>query len=1087
MEFLADEYGVIREEAYRFTSASADALEDAAPAQAGIQSCSKTNVTAAARPAAQRNVLPSYKTRGYTKQQDAAQVLPLSTEFASSPPTVLFPDFQEGQSYTAQLRITNTSPGFSTFRMMAVPPKIRDAVSIEYEFPSRIPAGLSWPVKIVFTPKSNQNITDVLYLRTEAGAVPITFSATTSRAVISVITECIEFGTLAIGETKTVGVVLKNTGTLGDTVFIGGTFQDLLKELHTNPVTGEKQPYVTVYPVDSTVYVRPHSERRINIVFAPLQECELDCAIIFSVEDGNHSTGAAFVPVHISGRSTGLPVYVADADINFMWCFYGETYYQQVHIINTSNVSAHVISQIPAALRDVLRCDPLSMTVQPGSVYEATLFFTPTAALGSRFDSLIEFQVRNQALPSFVTISADLTTPEFSISTAAVNFGTFFLNDEKIAPLVVTNNCAILQKVAFNNLPPFASVTPDAATLLPSEEFTFTLRVRASQPGPVAATITASGKYGSEKSIRVAGVAALPSLMLSESTIKLPVCAVDGRVAACAVLTNTSHQTREFAFRSPSNFIKVSPSTGVVKPGDSVPFALLLSPQFNIDADAVAELPVVDLPRQSKAKKSCLKISFAADEAVVARSRVSLEAERTPDFTSWEEHSTPDAKSWHRTVPVCCASWAAGTEESVHVHVRCTIVEPTVRLRALTFSTDAAPPGDPTVTPRRKYARGKREVLIVESASKTDVVVCSNASTRITLEFGDVGINTTTARVFAIRNAGRCSTALSISPPWCSSTFFITRPLQLELAAHEEDAVVMEFNPKQFGFFSEMLKITADGSDLIVVLRGTCSEASVTFNLMEAPRAADGSSDNHDECGKRIVFGPTMVNDHHNLGTVLTNSGAFPVKTTVVPAPAAAVDECVATQTFFCHPSLFEIPPSGKATTTFSFNPRHPGNHEATVRVDAGNFSRLVTLVGFCTATSVYLILPGGRGAIDYSHGVRVSPHLPRSMGLSASFPLQLRFLRGESKLFTLGSVRDGPAFECFVHGWHESFTAAGWELGTSSLSVTSGQEAQIAISLKVPGAATQELAPYCSFALVIHCLADSSNDRSIFVSCTGP
>lgn len=67
--------------------------------------------------------------------------------FISKPEKVEFLDFEVGSVHKQTILLTNVSLSFNSFKFLPLSPKIRDFFKIKYNFPGRMSAGTSCPVK----------------------------------------------------------------------------------------------------------------------------------------------------------------------------------------------------------------------------------------------------------------------------------------------------------------------------------------------------------------------------------------------------------------------------------------------------------------------------------------------------------------------------------------------------------------------------------------------------------------------------------------------------------------------------------------------------------------------------------------------------------------------------------------------------------------------------------------------------------------------------------------------------------------------------------------------------------------------------
>jgi hypothetical protein len=193
-----------------------------AGSRGGSQSASTRNLLASTKPLSkfelecrakaqerQRQALiigTPQSTAGYTFAGKAA--------FLPKPASVEFLDFEPGHVYKRKFSLTNTSLTFNSFKLLELPNNVRDFFEISYDKPGRMPAGTSCSVEVVFRPSVNGDIRTALPLLTETGPTEVPIVCCTKKVVPSVASDHVAFGTVTMGELKTLSLVIRNGGAL---------------------------------------------------------------------------------------------------------------------------------------------------------------------------------------------------------------------------------------------------------------------------------------------------------------------------------------------------------------------------------------------------------------------------------------------------------------------------------------------------------------------------------------------------------------------------------------------------------------------------------------------------------------------------------------------------------------------------------------------------------------------------------------------------------------------------------------------------------------------------------------------------------
>jgi len=73
--------------------------------------------------------------------------------FTSQPAVVLFQDFDVGQAYSKNLKLTNVSYTVNHCRLVGVSPSLADIVSVNFDPPGAMSAGMTCQMLVKFEPQ----------------------------------------------------------------------------------------------------------------------------------------------------------------------------------------------------------------------------------------------------------------------------------------------------------------------------------------------------------------------------------------------------------------------------------------------------------------------------------------------------------------------------------------------------------------------------------------------------------------------------------------------------------------------------------------------------------------------------------------------------------------------------------------------------------------------------------------------------------------------------------------------------------------------------------------------------------------------
>lgn len=598
---------------------------------------------------------------GYTQNLISPEAAP----FACTTDKVCFANYDVGKEYSFTISLLNRTTMPKTFRVMPILPKFANVLQFTYEVPPRISPGLSWDVVLHFRPRENSDFSTALYFKTEDGYFALPVSSSRKRFLFSCQPKAVDFGTVVVGEEQTRHITLRNKGALGGTVIVGGSFKALLELKHTNPVNGKKISFFRIFPQQYKVEVPPFSTFDIAVNFAPLCSAKIDTDLTLS--DKSSSREGFTIP--ITGISTELPVYLTSNKIDFGACFFNEQYWDEVTIVNRTNITAIADFHVPTALSTVISVSPSRVCVQPGEQYTVQVSFITSKKMPHNFSSAVECAVRGQTLPLPLTICAILSERCPQIATTVFDLGMLILNTSHVVEVPVTNEASIVQLVGFESLPPWITASPEVVEIVPQETAVFRLAVEPPQKGRFSQRLRVINEFGDSQIITISGQGHGASFGMVSRTLLLPPCNVGCSVSATTVLFNTSGDVGEFNFKVPNSYFKISPDSGILQPGESVPVAIFFS--------APSEFVTVELSQQRAVTQRPIKPKKDAPSAAVAESVVVVQRAMYDD---WENGNEERVWSKHCQFRLKCEINGDGGD-SFFFTVRCCATKPLVSVQ----------------------------------------------------------------------------------------------------------------------------------------------------------------------------------------------------------------------------------------------------------------------------------------------------------------------------------------------------------------------------------------------------------------------
>jgi hypothetical protein len=380
-----------------------------------------------------------------------------SSAFASwtvSPYSIGFGDVPVGSSKTVTLVIKNT--GTTDINIQNIYSSIPEVTTNPSTGPLTVAAGGSLVVTVIFKPIERGNYSGELVIVSDDPSQPsvtVPFTGISSYASgISVSPTSIGFGDVPVGSSKTVTLVIKNTGTTDINI------QNIYSSI----------PEVTVNPTSGSL--RSGESLIVTVTFTPTARGNYYGELVI-VSDDSSQPSVTIPLAGISSYANGIDV--SPNSINFGTVSVGQSATNYVRVANNGtsdlNVSVSVTSGTPFTV------SKNSFTLKPGQYETLTVTFAPTEK-GS-FSGVLAIISDDKNTPKVTVNLFGETPPEFPLSyyPRALNFGTMPLNEthEKILKIFNTSSKLVKVDISIQNLNgnafSFPSSYPTSLTLSPGE------------------------------------------------------------------------------------------------------------------------------------------------------------------------------------------------------------------------------------------------------------------------------------------------------------------------------------------------------------------------------------------------------------------------------------------------------------------------------------------------------------------------------------------------------------------------------------------------------------------------------------------
>nr|XP_015192719.1 PREDICTED: cilia- and flagella-associated protein 74 isoform X1 [Lepisosteus oculatus]XP_015192720.1 PREDICTED: cilia- and flagella-associated protein 74 isoform X1 [Lepisosteus oculatus] len=135
--------------------------------------------------------------------------------FYSKPEVIHFKDFDVGKTYKKRVTLTNVSYSINFCKLLGVSEHLKDFISVHFEPPGAMSAGMSCDMLVTFKPMINKDLDGKVQFLSQTGPFSVSLKCTIKKCELAVDNSLIDFGTHVVGETISRVITLTNRGTLG--------------------------------------------------------------------------------------------------------------------------------------------------------------------------------------------------------------------------------------------------------------------------------------------------------------------------------------------------------------------------------------------------------------------------------------------------------------------------------------------------------------------------------------------------------------------------------------------------------------------------------------------------------------------------------------------------------------------------------------------------------------------------------------------------------------------------------------------------------------------------------------------------------
>nr|XP_021137445.1 cilia- and flagella-associated protein 74 isoform X3 [Columba livia]XP_021137446.1 cilia- and flagella-associated protein 74 isoform X3 [Columba livia] len=164
--------------------------------------------------------------------------------FYSKPSCIHFKDFDVGQIYKKKIVLINASYSVNSCRLVGISEWLKDFISICFDPPGKVCAGMSCEVLVTFKPMINETLEGEVMFMAQTGSFSVPLKCTAKRCILALDKELIDFGNHVVGETISRTITLTNSGALGTRFRV----QPSAGDSSTGRATAKSSPETLVTP-----------------------------------------------------------------------------------------------------------------------------------------------------------------------------------------------------------------------------------------------------------------------------------------------------------------------------------------------------------------------------------------------------------------------------------------------------------------------------------------------------------------------------------------------------------------------------------------------------------------------------------------------------------------------------------------------------------------------------------------------------------------------------------------------------------------------------------------------------------------------
>ena len=532
--------------------------------------------------------------------------------FRCSEAIICFDDFDVGTMYSKNLKLTNVSLSFNSFKFQPISEEFAKYFEIEHTPAGRISAGIATPFKLNFFPQVRQNLDFVIEAICETGKIQIPVRCRYKKTAVELEKSHVEFGNTIIGEETVMRLKIINKGgmmtkfefrtkdgrnisTSASTInnLSSNSIRSKIMDHNQNNAIDDIEEDLSVsyeffneeMSIDYNSKLDGYSEETIMFTYKPIniKKWKAELLIYFS-----NFIDQEPLQLTIDGESSNVPIKTQTEVIDFGICIFNSIYKEQIVFENSSKNTSKIEIISPFEVKDFIQFNPVFAFIQPYSKCTVWIKITTEEKMlrycenylkkGNKLSIPFRLVCSEQKIPVEFCLNLQLTSQTL-LFPKSINFGTVYHGTSMVKEIEFTNKSLLPQKFIFNQKPDFIEFEPKEVpyVVLPNDSRRLNIIFKASklqkQNGILRAKVIVGKETTKEIEIKYeANVIKLP-LSFSSLSVQFPVLQPGELSSFIVDISNISFKDYIYEIQVPSEEIsglKLTPLTNVVPVEKSV-------------------------------------------------------------------------------------------------------------------------------------------------------------------------------------------------------------------------------------------------------------------------------------------------------------------------------------------------------------------------------------------------------------------------------------------------------------------------------------------------------------------------------------